>query len=85
MMLKHVGIKPEYEVEKVFYTKTRYQFTEYLPDGSYRLWSWKTLKGGCDRVIKDTKINKEGLIYCPHCNEWASMKNFIDLLGDSDE
>lgn len=84
MSLRHVGIRPKYKLIK-FNSKLKpiegFKY-EIRPDGSYRLWSGRMLKSGCNKLVDGEKTLK-GLVYCKYCNEFFSKDQFE--IGDSDE
>ena len=73
MRVIHKGIRPVGELTKDenIYRPTWY---EKLEGGGYRIWNNKLLKSGCGKSIDGEEEN--GLIYCPYCNEWASVEQY---------
>lgn len=79
MDLKHVGVKPKYDLELIESSGfAREIYVEWYPDGTYKCkyWNKRTLKEGCGEIIKDAKI-RDGLIYCPYCDEWFNKDQFV--------
>ncbi len=83
MTLIHLGIRPEFKL--VYRTQKlraidgfRY---ELLPDGSYKVWSMRALKSGCNQVVSGNKRIGD-LIYCDYCDEFFSLNQFQESDDD---
>ena len=72
--MKHVGVRPEYAIERDE-GKKRPTWYEFFPLGGYRIWTLKTLRSGCNRKLKEIK-SVGNLIYCPFCEEWFNELQF---------
>jgi len=81
-MLVHSGQRPKYEfVDNDRKGFEKMHFEKY-PDGSGKWWTDKMLKSGCGRRVDFTDAE---LIYCPHCDQTFSRKEFTDVIQDTTE
>jgi len=77
----HTGIRPAApikELKRMFRAKNVNTYLETLHGGGTRIWTERELQSGCGvkiDVIK--KIN--GVIYCPHCDEYFSEQQFAEV------
>ena len=79
MNVRHVGQKPKHKLIEIKEEskKRKFKYYEKYPDDHKlegRYWTKRQLLGGCDGESK-RKV-KNGMIYCDHCNEWFTVKDF---------
>lgn len=84
MTMIHEGIKPKNKLLKgeeiddlPFRYKTNDHWVEPLDDGGYKIWSKRELLSGCKQEITNVR-KRDGLIYCPICDEWFAEKQFVE-------
>ena len=70
---RHVGVHPSFPIHE---TERVGVYVEHLPDGGKRLWNAKTLNSGCDKIV-DIIDYRDGLIYCPYCDEMCAEEQFL--------
>ncbi len=74
--MRHVGVRPEYDIELIEDGRTRKTYIERLPDGGYRVWNKRLLRSGCGEEIDVIEVI-DNLIYCHVCKEWANESQFV--------
>ena len=78
-MKLHKGIRPVGEIKAIRTDlMTQYNYQEVLENGHVRLWTNRMLRSGCNQEVKEIKT-LSGLIYCPHCDEYFSQNQFLEL------
>ena len=79
--LIHEGIRPVNpllrDFDSVPYKALPGFWVEPLDDGRFRYWSDRELRSGCGGLLVDAK-ERDGLTYCPYCDEWFTNKQFIE-------
>jgi hypothetical protein len=73
-MLIHNGVRPMGDIIQV----DKGIYTEALAGGGVKFWNNKTLNSGCNGLIT-TIVELEGLIYCPHCDEYFNVEQFVEV------
>lgn len=76
MRLIHKGVRPKFPIELVDYK--RGLFEEQCLDGKRPLWNSRMLNSGCQNVFSNVK-ERDGLYYCPCCDEWFSKNQWEEL------
>lgn len=79
MRLKHVGIRPVYELTLLNWKRCLY--VEELPNGKDRIWTKRMLRSGCNEVTNDplvltVDVTNEELLYCPYCDEYFAKEQW---------
>jgi len=69
MALRHVGIRPTHSLELLDFKRKIY--IEVFEDESYKLWTERMLRSGCDKIMNSTKAVL-GCFYCSTCDEYFS-------------
>lgn len=74
MTLRHIGIRPIYNIELLDFKRKIY--IEEFPDGSYKLWNKRQLKSGCNRIAWGEVLEMRDCYYCPTCDEWFNKNQW---------
>lgn len=79
-ILVHVGVRPDpdNELELISGQKFVRRYFERYPEGGGRYWNSKLLNSGCNEVLRNNQ-ERDGLIYCPTCDEWCNMNQYEEL------